>query len=101
MSRPFQPSGIASADTVRVFASAENSSATTTSDGRTILPDSRSLRQVSIWSRSSSESPTPCPWAARNVKHIPPPTSSASTFGSSASITASLSETFEPPSTTA
>ena len=40
------------------------------------------------------------PWAARKVKHIPPPTSSESTFGSSASMTASLSDTFEPPSTT-
>ena len=31
---------------------------------------------------------------------MPPPISSASTLGSSASITASLSETFAPPSTT-
>src|SRR5690606_36438168 len=59
MSRPFHPSGMASAATVCVFASAENSSATTTSVGSTILPVSSSVRQVSIWSRSSSESPTP------------------------------------------
>ena len=45
----------------------------------------------SIWSSSSSESPTSWPCAARNVKHMPPPTSSRSTLGSSASITASLS----------
>ena len=100
MSRPFQPSGISSTGTVRVFASAEKSSATTTSVGSTILPDSRRPRQASIWSLSSSESPTPRPRAARKVKHIPPPTSSESTFGSSASITASLSDTLEPPSTT-
>jgi hypothetical protein len=50
---------MASAGTVRVFASAEKSSATTTSTGSTILPDSSSRRQLSTWSRSSSESPTP------------------------------------------
>ena len=49
---------------------------------------------------SSSDVPTSWPWALRKVKHIPPPMSSRSTVGSSASITASLSETFEPPSTT-
>ena len=100
MSRPSHPSGIASAGTVRVSASAANASATTTSVGRTILPDSSSERQVPIWSDSSRDLPTPRPCAARKVKHMPPPTSSASTFGSSASITASLSETFDPPSTT-
>ena len=51
-------------------------------------------------SSSSSDLPTSWPWALRKVKHMPPPTSSLSTFGSSAWITASLSETFEPPSTT-
>ena len=101
MSRPFQPSGIFSTGTVRVFASAEKSSATTMSTGSTILPDSSSRRQLAIWSSSSSESPTPRPWAARKVKHIPPPTSSESTCGSSDSITCSLSDTFDPPSTTA
>ena len=101
MSRPFHPSGIFSTGTVRVFASAENSSATTTSTGSTILPDSSSRRQLTIWSASSSESPTPSPCAARKVKHIPPPTSSESTCGSSDSMTSSLSDTFDPPSTTA
>ena len=38
-------------------------------------------RQLSTWSSSSSESPTSWPCALRNVKHIPPPTSSLSTFG--------------------
>ena len=61
MSRPFQPSGIFSTGTVRVLASAEKSSATTTSTGSTTLPDSSSRRQLSIWSSSSSESPTPQP----------------------------------------
>ena len=48
----------------------------------------------------AATSPTSWPWALRKVKHIPPPTSSRSTFGSSAEITASLSETLPPPSTT-
>ena len=47
-----------SAATVRVFASAEKASATTTSVGSTILPDSSSRRQVPICSGSSSEPPT-------------------------------------------
>ena len=34
-------------------------------------------------------------------EHMPPPTTNVSTFGASASMTASLSETLEPPSTTA
>jgi hypothetical protein len=38
---------------------------------------------------------------ARKVKHMPPPTSSVSTLGSSASMTFSLSLTLLPPSTTA
>ena len=46
MSRPFHPSGIFSTGTVRVFASAENSSATTTSTGSTILPDSQQTTAV-------------------------------------------------------
>ena len=100
MSSPFHPSGIASADTMRLGAEAETSSATTTSTGSTTFPEPRNSRQAPICACSSSESPTRWPCAARNVKHIPPPTSSVSTFGSSASITASLSETFDPPSTT-
>ena len=49
---------------------------------------------------AAASSPTSWPCALRKVKHMPPPMSSLSTLGSSASITASLSETFEPPSTT-
>ncbi len=44
--------------------------------------------------------PTLWPRATRKVNSIPPPIRSASTFGSKAPITSSLSETFEPPSTT-
>jgi hypothetical protein len=91
-----------SASTTWVRASALTSVATTMSTGSPIRSPSRSSsrRQVSTWSASSSESPTSSPRAARNVKHIPPPTSSRSTFGSSAEITPSLSETLLPPSTT-
>src|SRR5699024_10389888 len=103
MSSPIQSLPISSTGTVFVFASAEKTSAATTSPGSTSLsPASRSNRlQVSSISDSSNEPPTSLPRAARNVKHIPPPTSNRSTFGNNASITASLSETFEPPSTTA
>jgi hypothetical protein len=80
----------------------ENWVAATTSTGSTIRPrasESRS-RQVATMSSSSSDFPTSWPWALRNVKHMPPPTSSLSTFGSSDWMTASLSETLAPPSTT-
>ena len=60
MSRPFQPSGICSTGTVGVRLGG-NSSATTTSTGSTILPDSSRVRQVPIWSVSSSDLPTPSP----------------------------------------
>src|SRR5215475_4932584 len=102
MSRPFVPAGIASADTVCVSASSAISAATTMSAGSTILSplSASSCRHVSTWSSSSSESPTSSPWAFRKVKHIPPPTSSLSTLGSSELITASLSLTLLPPSTT-
>ena len=60
---------------------------------------SSSRRHVSTWSGSNSESPIGWPWAARNVKHIAPPMTSASTMSSSASMTPSLSETLAPPST--
>jgi hypothetical protein len=85
-----------------VSTSALNSGAQTTSTGSTMRSPASvsSRRQVSTWSASSSDFPTPCPCAARNVKHMPPPTSSRSTFGSNASMTASLSLTLEPPRTT-
>src|SRR4029453_13459975 len=42
-------------------------------------------------------SPMDAPWAARNVKHMPPPISSWSATPSNASMTLSLSLTLEPP----
>ena len=54
---------------------------------------------MAIWSSSHSESPTGYPFAARNVKHIPPPITNESTTRKSASITPILSLTFAPPST--
>ena len=50
---------------------------------------------------SSSELPTETPCEARKVKHMPPPMTRLSAFVASDSMTASLSDTFEPPSTTA
>src|SRR6478735_12524597 len=103
MSRPNQPSRMASALTICTAASAENASAITTSVGSTILSPFSASRflHTSIWSSCSREAPTPCPWAARKVKAIPPPISSESTLGSSEVITPSLSDTFDPPRITA
>ena len=72
------------------------------STGSTIRPSAgdSSAAQVSTWSSSSSDLPTSWPWALRKVKHMPPPTSSLSTLPSRLSMTPSLSETLEPPSTT-
>src|SRR6266545_2633288 len=102
MSRPSRSAGIASASTTPESASAANRSAATMSTGSSIRspPRSSSSRQVSTISASSRDLPTSYPRALRNVKHIPPPISSRSTFGKSASMTASLSETLAPPSTT-
>ncbi len=67
------------------------------SDGRWIgVPAPSSFRQVSTWSGSSSEAPMPLPWAARKVKHMPPPMTSPSTMPSSALMTPSLSLTLAP-----
>src|SRR6266508_239282 len=102
MSRPSRSAGIASAATTPESASAANRSAATMSTGSSIRspPRSSSSRQVSTISASSRDLPTSYPRALRNVKHIPPPISSRSTLGKSASMTASLSETLAPPSTT-
>ena len=54
---------------------------------------------MSTWSGSNSEAPIGLPWAARNVKHMPPPMASASTVSSRASMTPSLSLTLAPPRT--
>ena len=105
MSSPIWSAGIESTGTVVGGASALNSGATTTSVGSTIsTPVSfdrwRYSRQVSTWSSSSRLLPTSWPCAARKVNTIPPPISSVSALPSRLSITASLSLTFEPPSTT-
>ena len=100
MSRPIRSAGIACTSTTSWGASAAKRSAATTSTGSSTFPVSRNARQASSWSRSSRLDPTSRPWAARKVKHMPPPTSSVSTVGSSASITFSLSLTLDPPSTT-
>src|SRR5215211_6795500 len=96
MSRPFQPGSMPSAGTVRVSASSLTSRATTTSVGSStglpwLLAVSRSWRTASTWSGSNSESPISLPWAARKVKHMPPPTTRLSTRPRRLSSTASLS----------
>ena len=81
-------------------------SATTTSTGSTISTPALlglrrgSPRTVSSWSASSRLLPTSWPWALRKVKTMPPPTSSRSAVPSRLSMTPSLSDTLEPPSTT-
>ena len=102
MSRPSRSAGIVVGRHDLVPGVGRERVAATTSTGSTIRPAARasSSRQVSTMSSSSSDVPTSCPCALRKVKHIPPPISSLSTLGSRASMTASLSETFDPPSTT-
>src|SRR5918992_1325984 len=104
MSNPLRPGGIRSAGTVRCRASAEASSAATTSSGRRMgTPRSSAFfidpRTASTCSSSTRESPVPPPWAARKVKAIAPPTSRASTRSRRASMTSSLSDTLAPPRT--
>ena len=62
-------------------------------------PPSSSALQVATMSSSQSDAPTWWPCALRKVKHMPPPMSTSSATPRSASITLSLSLTFEPPST--
>ena len=97
MSSPLAPSG----RRVPYVCTLPAASSPTMSEGRWIGFDvvSSRRRHVSTWSGSNSESPIELPWAARNVKHIAPPTARASTASSNASITPSLSETLAPPST--
>src|SRR5688500_8966022 len=46
-----------------------------------------------------SDEPVEWPWAARKVKHMPPPMTRASTMSSRARMTPILSRTLEPPRT--
>ena len=103
MSRPISSSGIALAATNCGGESAANFSVTTMSPGsrKTSAWVSSRLRQVSIMCSSSSDLPTEYPCAARKVKHIPPPITMLSALVASDSMTPSLSDTFDPPSTTA
>ena len=55
--------------------------------------------QVSTWSSSSRLLPTSWPCALRKVNTMPPPMSSLSALPSRLSMTPSLSDTLEPPST--
>ena len=60
---------------------------------------SRSSAQLSMRPASSNDAPTWWPWAARNVKAMPPPTTSESTRSSRARSTPSFSPTLAPPTT--
>mmetsp|Transcript_2541 Transcript_2541/g.4341 ORF Transcript_2541/g.4341 Transcript_2541/m.4341 type:complete len:254 (-) Transcript_2541:514-1275(-) len=102
LSRPIQPSGMASAATVWMLASAENSSAMMMSEGRRmVLPSfsafSMTALAVSTKSSSTREVPTLRPLALRKVKTMPPPMMILSHFSRRASRTVILEETLDPP----
>mmetsp|Transcript_35101 Transcript_35101/g.91892 ORF Transcript_35101/g.91892 Transcript_35101/m.91892 type:complete len:254 (+) Transcript_35101:187-948(+) len=102
LSRPIQPSGISSALTTLVSASASNLSAITISMGRRIsLPNFSALAKtslaVSTKSSSTREVPTLNPFALRKVNTIPPPMMTLSHLSSRASRTVILEETLDPP----
>ncbi len=85
MSSAFHPS---STSTPTWRTSSSGPSATRSCGRRMRSPAASSNeRQVSTWSASNSESPMPWPWAARKVKHIPPPMTSESTASSRALMT--------------
>mmetsp|Transcript_22845 Transcript_22845/g.70888 ORF Transcript_22845/g.70888 Transcript_22845/m.70888 type:complete len:277 (-) Transcript_22845:599-1429(-) len=104
-SRPIQPSRMPppSAKEMTSFsASALNSAAAMTSVGTiSVTPSSSALvmmpEAVAIKSSSTSEAPTSLPWALRNVKARPPPSTRMFTFSTSAVITGSLLLTLAPP----
>ena len=104
MSRPIRSAGIASAATTRRRRRRRTPSAHD-DVGRQhdlVAGSARAARGRCRPGRPrAASSPTSWPCALRKVKHMPPPTSRLSTLGSSASMTASLSLTLEPPSTTA
>mmetsp|Transcript_17889 Transcript_17889/g.40274 ORF Transcript_17889/g.40274 Transcript_17889/m.40274 type:complete len:253 (+) Transcript_17889:220-978(+) len=102
LSRPIQPSGMESTETVCVAASAANLSATMTSVGRMksmpfSLAITSSFLARSSWSSSTSDEPVSRPRALRKVKTMPPPMTILSTFSISDSMTPILDDTFEPP----
>mmetsp|Transcript_9416 Transcript_9416/g.19846 ORF Transcript_9416/g.19846 Transcript_9416/m.19846 type:complete len:202 (-) Transcript_9416:678-1283(-) len=102
LSRPIQPSSIASTDATLVFASLSNLSASTTSVGRMkVTPRSFALASSSFarssLSSSTSEEPTLSPRALRKVKTIPPPITILSTLAMRDSMTPIFDDTLEPP----
>mmetsp|Transcript_56328 Transcript_56328/g.155513 ORF Transcript_56328/g.155513 Transcript_56328/m.155513 type:complete len:253 (+) Transcript_56328:318-1076(+) len=102
LSRPIQPSGMASAFTTLVLASAANLSAMTMSDGRISsqllsLASFSAALAVSMKSSSTSDEPVAMPRAARKVKTMPPPMTTLSHFLIRASRTVIFDETLEPP----
>src|SRR5262245_13881435 len=104
MSRPIRSPGISQLGTVRRGASMLTSGAATTSSGNcNTTPRSCALAVARCTSGNRSGStrllPVEPPASAMNVKAIAPPTRSASTRSTSASIVSHLSETFAPPST--
>mmetsp|Transcript_19365 Transcript_19365/g.33228 ORF Transcript_19365/g.33228 Transcript_19365/m.33228 type:complete len:254 (-) Transcript_19365:571-1332(-) len=102
LSNPIHPSGMASAATTWVLASAAKLSATTMSEGRRIsFPLASALARtslaVSTKSSSTREVPTLRPLALRKVKTIPPPMMIFSHLSRRASRTVILEETLDPP----
>ena len=102
MSNPSQPSGISVHGTILLSVSGLNSFPIFVSTGSiNLTPFSFALAINSVaksnLSNSQIESPTPYPWALKNVYAIPPPIISVSTFSNKLSITPILSETFAPP----
>mmetsp|Transcript_28183 Transcript_28183/g.67189 ORF Transcript_28183/g.67189 Transcript_28183/m.67189 type:complete len:254 (-) Transcript_28183:584-1345(-) len=102
LSRPIQPSGMASAETTWVLASAAKLSATIMSDGRRIVfPSSSAFARtsfaVSTKSSSTREVPTLKPLALRKVKTMPPPMTIFSHLSRRAFKTVIFEETLDPP----
>mmetsp|Transcript_16874 Transcript_16874/g.40331 ORF Transcript_16874/g.40331 Transcript_16874/m.40331 type:complete len:210 (-) Transcript_16874:730-1359(-) len=102
LSSPIQPSGMASALTTWVSASAANLSATMMSDGRRmVLPSFSALARtslaVSTKSSSTREVPTLRPLAFKKVKTMPPPITILSHLSRRAFKTVILEETLDPP----
>mmetsp|Transcript_2575 Transcript_2575/g.3736 ORF Transcript_2575/g.3736 Transcript_2575/m.3736 type:complete len:232 (-) Transcript_2575:611-1306(-) len=102
LSRPIQPSGMASAATTWVLASGAKASATMMSEGRRmVFPSFSALAMtslaVSTKSSSTREVPTLRPLALRKVKTIPPPMMIFSHLSRRASRTVILEETLDPP----
>mmetsp|Transcript_112 Transcript_112/g.249 ORF Transcript_112/g.249 Transcript_112/m.249 type:complete len:224 (-) Transcript_112:525-1196(-) len=102
LSSPIHPSGMASAATIWVLASAAKASAITMSEGRRICFPSFSafsITSLAVSTKSSStrEVPTLRPLAFKKVKTIPPPMMILSHLSRRASRTVILEETLDPP----